>query len=424
MQPLPEFDPDMVLEDHAAPLDTYDSPRCYSTPIPGNRGSLDVSGQLNNAPFSDVLPHSMSMQSNNGHGPSTPGTGVGVQGSNGQHLACHFLKMDVFQFQDCDRFRLSRFHDVMQHIRRRHLLGPYSCINCRLDWPPKMAGSEQLWVEHCRIVTCQYVSFEEAGKLLPWEFKLLKPDSDLSDPEKWKWVWARLTQNRAVPKTPYRVDVANETRVVLWGKAQNFMLQFLTEQYPATIEEPGELLLRRLILAVFGDISDTTIAAGTQTYLPRPLNQPMDATSSAIGDSQTVPESNLTRQDTGQYQLPRKDPLQGLTHTGAFVEGDGLINRQSFQPQRPSRPGMKNWGSQATHEVTPYGNAFSTMPNPQRQGYSPRSRLPSLPVSVEGIYPYPGSNAAVRRNVARYPTGPPVHDITLSPHGRQTRNRS
>lgn len=46
MQPLPEFDPDMVLEDHAAPLDTYDSPRCYSTPIPGNRGSLDVSGQL------------------------------------------------------------------------------------------------------------------------------------------------------------------------------------------------------------------------------------------------------------------------------------------------------------------------------------------------------------------------------------------
>ncbi|KAF5649984.1 hypothetical protein F52700_423 [Fusarium sp. NRRL 52700] len=135
---------------------------------------------------------------------------------------CPFCKDDPHHYQECRGLRLTRLYDVIQHIKRQHLLDEVTlesqadlpeniilyCPRCRCLFRG-IGASSQLRVHLNQDVDCQPVSIGESGFMISKEFNELKKElsKERSDHEKWFIIWNKCYPGKRRPKSP-RVEIS------------------------------------------------------------------------------------------------------------------------------------------------------------------------------------------------------------------------
>lgn len=141
---------------------------------------------------------------------SRPAIGESSKGGecgNDKLLACPFLKFDIDTYRPCGGLTLRGWSQMLQHIKRSHLLGDYYCPNCWTTF-----DSQEQSDDHIRDVACQ-------TRLQPDEFdandiKKLEQGSKekrgAAAEIKWSWLWAEFFKDHPEPSSPYILSHAQD----------------------------------------------------------------------------------------------------------------------------------------------------------------------------------------------------------------------
>ncbi|KAJ3537817.1 hypothetical protein NM208_g6160 [Fusarium decemcellulare] len=124
--------------------------------------------------------------------------------SNAKRFACLFYKVDPERYQRCESLKLESWDRVLQHIKRRHVLGPVHCPTCRIHLPGEEEHADQLRNEHIRAGGCEPTSIENSGYLLAGEYDKLKNLGTSGRHDlKWLEAWKRLFPLLPAPLSPF-----------------------------------------------------------------------------------------------------------------------------------------------------------------------------------------------------------------------------
>ncbi|KAF5539393.1 hypothetical protein FMEXI_8882 [Fusarium mexicanum] len=133
---------------------------------------------------------------------------------------CIFCKDNPHRYPECRGLRLTRLSDVIQHIKRQHLLieitlGPQTalpenvilyCPRCRCLFRG-MGAAYRLQVHLSHRVICQPVSIEQSGFMRSREFEELKAElgscKGKTESEKWFIIWDKCYPGKTHPLSPY-----------------------------------------------------------------------------------------------------------------------------------------------------------------------------------------------------------------------------
>ncbi|CVL03117.1 uncharacterized protein FPRN_00109 [Fusarium proliferatum] len=132
---------------------------------------------------------------------------------------CLFCKENPHRYPECRGLRLTRLSDVIQHIKRQHLLVEVRlgagtaipehiilyCARCRCLFCGTGAAF-RLEVHSNQKVKCRPVTIEQGGVLTPKEFEELKSElgscKGKSEEEKWFIIWVKCFPEKDPPRSP------------------------------------------------------------------------------------------------------------------------------------------------------------------------------------------------------------------------------
>ncbi|PNP76218.1 hypothetical protein FNYG_10507 [Fusarium nygamai] len=115
-------------------------------------------------------------------------------------LACLFFKLDPQEFQRCIKFKFSRWGDVLQHLKRNHLIEGDHCPKCRKEFEGEFAEADK--DEHIRQDTCVEKTALDTGLLLQNEYDDLNGLHGTPE-EKWLKAWEKLFGDHPAPYSPF-----------------------------------------------------------------------------------------------------------------------------------------------------------------------------------------------------------------------------
>ncbi|KAF4457345.1 hypothetical protein F53441_674 [Fusarium austroafricanum] len=149
-------------------------------------------------------------------GPKYPHPGVAILS-----FECPFCKLDPHRYERCRRHLFTRLSDVIQHIKRQHLLVERRigggagvqpeiitlyCTRCRCLFYGVGAENRRR-VHLAERIQCQIVNIEHSGVLLPREFDDLRTELRLyvrhDETYKWYIIWDVCFPGKTRPASPY-----------------------------------------------------------------------------------------------------------------------------------------------------------------------------------------------------------------------------
>ncbi|KAM6516296.1 hypothetical protein FALCPG4_014485 [Fusarium falciforme] len=193
---------------------------------------------------------------NDGETPEGKGAGKGKEKDEPLYC-CAFYKVDPVKYRKCGHLEIKSVAYFLQHIIRQHLLDDkhYHCDNCRFGWPKDGRNSDTQWEEHTRVRTCQRVTLEELGKLLPEEHRRLKRKLKEkpagSEFERWYKVWEQLFPGYKRPDSPYLSNEAEEIEASNVRRLDGILDEDLSQMPPGPERDRIEAFTRRLIERAF-----------------------------------------------------------------------------------------------------------------------------------------------------------------------------
>ncbi|KAF4454896.1 hypothetical protein F53441_2689 [Fusarium austroafricanum] len=248
-------------------------------------------------------------KSNSGDGrePGEPGGSSSTQQSpiNAEAFDCLLHKRDFERYQCCAKYKIRRWCDLLQHIRRYHLIEREHCPRCRKEYKGEWA--EHLKDEHIREDLCQRITVIEAGKLVPEEYGELE-NLQGSPAQRYERAWDILFPGFPYPGSPY-VDslstlVANQfdlfqallpRYLVLEMRQEGFhmedrFLAALEYHVSRAIQEPS------LMLATIGASVEPPVPT-IGTTPPLVLTQPLDLSTDLMPESSDEPDLDAQPQE-------------------------------------------------------------------------------------------------------------------------------
>lgn len=136
----------------------------------------------------------------NGQGPGKNKRGFGPNQLCTKKLACLFYKLDDQGFHCCIGFNFSRWSDVLQHLKRKHLIEGDHCPKCREEFEGELAEADK--DEHIRQDTCVERTVIDTGLLLQDEYDDLNGLHGTHE-EKWYKAWGKLFGDHPAPDSPF-----------------------------------------------------------------------------------------------------------------------------------------------------------------------------------------------------------------------------
>ncbi|CAG9974792.1 unnamed protein product [Clonostachys byssicola] len=158
---------------HQYPLSPFGGDPFY-LPDDGNGcggGSGELPGGLpggcgSNYPDDDDSSHGAGQGSNGEGGDGSQGKGKGAD-TNSPQFACPFFRHDPFLYEKCLKFKLSRYSDVKQHIKRYHVVDSYYCHSCMQQWKTHCPEYEAHMAAGCtKASTHKYLDKEEVDTII------------------------------------------------------------------------------------------------------------------------------------------------------------------------------------------------------------------------------------------------------------------
>ncbi|KAH7182083.1 hypothetical protein DER46DRAFT_641994 [Fusarium sp. MPI-SDFR-AT-0072] len=136
---------------------------------------------------------------------------------------CPFCKLDPHRYEECRGYRLTRLSDVMQHIKRQHLilevrLGLETlkeediilyCTRCRYLFHG-LGAALRLGIHLNEKIPCQIANIEQSGVMVLLEFeglrRKLRSYARHSERFRWNIIWDWCFPGKPCPPSPY-VDI-------------------------------------------------------------------------------------------------------------------------------------------------------------------------------------------------------------------------
>ncbi|CAI6093725.1 unnamed protein product [Clonostachys chloroleuca] len=171
--------------------------------LPGGCGS--------NYPDDDDSSHGAGQGSNGEGGDGSQGKGKGADTNNPQ-FACPFFRHDPFLYEKCLKFKLSRYSDVKQHIKRYHVVESYYCHSCMQQWKTDCPEYKAHMAAGCtKASTHKYLDKEEVETIIGRSRARGRTGMD-----NWMEMWRRLFPDDDKLVSPfldtYFVEMANACR--------------------------------------------------------------------------------------------------------------------------------------------------------------------------------------------------------------------
>lgn len=280
---------------------------------------------------------------NDGETPEEKGAGKGKEKEELLYC-CAFYKVDPVKYRKCGHLEIRSVAYFLQHIIRQHLLDDkhYHCDNCRSGWPKAGRNSDREWEEHTRLRTCQKVTLEELGKLLPEEHrrlkKKLKEKPIGSEIERWYKVFEQLFPEYNRPESPY---LSNEAEEIEAGNVRR-LDRLLEEDLSAMPEGPErdriEAFTRRLIERAFPEQARQGSAnAGPSTPrapepTPRTIGRHRGSGTNPASTPAPRPGPVINTRTPAGHQAPPPRPAPNTSHrhtpSNAFPVNPGLMMNQ------------------------------------------------------------------------------------------------
>ncbi|CAG9940953.1 unnamed protein product [Clonostachys rosea f. rosea IK726] len=171
--------------------------------LPGGCGS--------NYPDDDDSSHGAGQGSNGEGGDGSQGKGKGAD-TNSPQFACPFFRHDPFLYEKCLKFKLSRYSDVKQHIKRYHVVDSYYCHSCMQKWKTDCPEYEAHMAAGCtKASTHKYLDKEEVETIIGRSRARGRTGMD-----NWMEMWRRLFPEDEKLVSPfldtYFVEMTNACR--------------------------------------------------------------------------------------------------------------------------------------------------------------------------------------------------------------------
>ncbi|KAF5975628.1 ankyrin protein 3 [Fusarium bulbicola] len=250
-----------------------------------------------------------------------------------QMFSCPFEKYDQARYADCRGCRLSRISDVMQHIRRRHVLTdnvPESHPNITLDniWVyctwcrQEFQGQDAEKRLHDHTLACKAserpATIEETGVLVPKEFYDLKSEVMwASGPAaRWEAIWQKCFP-MTPPPSPY-VEIA-----IRRAEVQRILHQLLNSPAanPWSSADIRQSWIDKALAAIYSGLPFTESEPqinDASTILSANLSTVLTSGESILDDpnngSSTAPESCVDLGDMHEWTLPLKTAILDVDH--------------------------------------------------------------------------------------------------------------
>ncbi|KAH7227084.1 uncharacterized protein BKA55DRAFT_211971 [Fusarium redolens] len=252
-------------------------------------------------------------------GPKYPHTKVPILS-----FECPFCKLDPHRYDECRGRRLTRLSDVIQHIKRQHLLA-----EVRLGFETVLPEDVILYCARCRClfhgigaehrrrghltegIQCQIANIEQTGVLLLREFEELRTELRVyprhSETFRWYIMWDRCFPGKPRPLSPYVEIILPRPQVQLIIEAE---LQSLQRLSPAEIRS----IARRSTDRIYT----------TSSPAPQPRRPPPQA-----------PPNTVQRGPEPTHMPPNRalssQPLQPFTQPQGLGDDSGLSNPGAFE---------------------------------------------------------------------------------------------
>lgn len=270
---------------------------------------------------------------------------------------CAFYKLDPVKYRKCGHLEIKSVAYFLQHIIRQHLLDDkhYHCDNCRTGWAKDAWDSDTLWENHTRAGTCQRVTLEESGKLLPEEHRQLKRKLKEkpagSEFDRWYKIWEQLFPKHKRPVSPYLSNEAEEIEASNVRRLKGVMEEELSQVSPGPERDRMEAVFRRVIGRTFpGHARQGSTNAGPSTprQAPQATNRARVPTTTPASASAPAlrPAGPLTGARTPTGQLAphhRPSPNTSAQHprSTGFPTNPGLMmNQERMNTRPPTNHGM------------------------------------------------------------------------------------
>ncbi|VUC28010.1 unnamed protein product [Clonostachys rosea] len=309
-----------------------------------------------NHPEDDDSSHGAGQGSNGEGGDGSQGKGKGAD-TNGPQFACPFFRHDPFLYEKCLKFKLSRYSDVKQHIKRYHVVGTYYCPSCMEQWKSHCPEYQAHIAASCtRAATHKYLDKEEVDNIIGTTRARGRTGTD-----NWMDMWRRLfPEDDGKPVSPflntYFAEMTNacrdrnrlkiEVRLRSWIAAggeptQEKMRDMVDEMQDLCLNTPPAETQRSRPKHVY---AKSTVSLSVQVQESRPRNHSDPGPSSLV-----VPCEN---------HAPATAPLM-------YSQGsDGRYLSVPPQEYRPSHDSMNalpyHTQPMATHEQPPLGPRSSS----------------------------------------------------------------
>lgn len=300
---------------------------------------------------------------NDGETPEGKGTGKGKEKDEPLYC-CAFYKVDPVKYRKCGHLEIKSVAYFLQHIIRQHLLDDkhYHCDNCRFGWPKDGRNSDTQWEEHTRVRTCQRVTLEELGKLLPEEHRRLKRKLKEkpagSESERWYKVWEQLFPGYKRPDSPYLSNEAEEIEASNVRRLDGILDEDLSQMPPGPERDRIEAFTRRLIERAFpAHTRQGSANAGPSTprapeHAPQTIGRHMASVTTPASTPAATPAPRHpgpvinTRAPAG-HRAPPSRPAPNTSHrhppSNAFPANPGLMmNRGRMGTRLPTNHRMMN----------------------------------------------------------------------------------
>ncbi|KAF5689616.1 hypothetical protein FCIRC_1311 [Fusarium circinatum] len=289
---------------------------------------------------------------------------------------CIFCKDNPHRYPECRGLRLTRLSDVIQHIKRQHLLVEVTlasqtalpeniilyCPRCRCLFRG-MGAAFRLEVHLNQEVKCQPVSIEQSGYMRSKEFEELKSElgscKGKSESEKWFIIWVKCYPGKEPPLSPYAEISVPRLQV-------ESILQDELGSIQGVEKEQVQSIVRRCADRIYRTGPDY------RSKLPEPLR----------GQLNTVQTAHVPNYNNPAYissdQAFTSQPLQsrtqgfrhssGLPHTGVYGtpnasqrEDSMPWNHHTFTNNSAQSP-APGFGAQTTPENNNFDSGFDTAP--------------------------------------------------------------
>ncbi|KAK3315531.1 hypothetical protein B0H66DRAFT_628691 [Apodospora peruviana] len=219
---------------------------------------LTASGSIQPPPMAQVASGHMEPNNNadntgddNNHGnfsalpPPPPGDGE-------EFLACPLYKFDPHKYFRClQKYNLTKFAYVVQHLERCHILGGIYCWNCWTEFRKQ----EDLQAHLRTLPRC--ASLKGPERLWPAELTGVNKDRKLSDEEKWFRLWEKLFLGLPKPASAYVKDGLAGIRDLGHSSllsATQELLRIHNPSWASSLQEDpdsGELFVSDVIRVIF-----------------------------------------------------------------------------------------------------------------------------------------------------------------------------